>query len=303
VEVTVPITSNGKVLAILNIGKRNDGKRYSKKDILLLSITSDYAGAVLKNIQLHEKEKTYSIRLEEQVQQRTAELQELQCAQKQSMLDISHGLQGPLTLLRAELESAQQHSGKGLYSKLTGLVDKVSDLAYELVTMARLNTTKPQGEPSLVNLTDLFNKNMVALYSTAEQYKVTLHYHADKDIHIKGAAGDIQRMLLNLVKNALKYTSITDKKTKTVNVSLTTNSTGNTATLTVADNGVGIPKSALPKIFDTFYRVDDTTSVDGAGIGLTIVKRIVETHDGTIEVKSSIGSGTTFTVLLPMIKL
>ena len=110
------------------------------------------------------------------------------------------------------------------------------------------------------------------------------------------------QVLGNLVSNALRYTPKGGK------ITLAAAAQGNTIALTVADTGAGIPLEALPRVFDRFYRVDESrvqhepSAVHSAesGLGLAITKSIVEAHGGTITVTSEVGKGTTFTVSLPI---
>ena len=103
-------------------------------------------------------------------------------------------------------------------------------------------------------------------------------------------------MLLNLVANAVKYTA--DGGKAELRLALD----GNEAVISVADSGIGIPAQHLPHIFERFYRVDESRnrSIGGTGLGLAIVKAITESHGGRIEVSSTPGVGSTFTVHLPL---
>ena len=101
------------------------------------------------------------------------------------------------------------------------------------------------------------------------------------------------QMLLNLVENAVKY----GKRKGTITLSVKQND--EETILSVKDNGIGIPEESLSHIFDRFYRVDASRNRNGSGLGLSIVKWIVETHQGSIDVRSKPGHGTEFTVTVP----
>jgi len=139
---------------------------------------------------------------------------------------------------------------------------------------------------------------------TLESYR----YHLEKkgfNICID-IAGDLPEMnfdgeaitsvLINLLSNSMKFSP----KEKEVTVRLFRDN-GN-AVLRVADKGTGIPKKEIPKIFERFYQAENNTATEakGSGLGLTLVKHIVEAHGGTIEVESEVGKGSRFTVILPM---
>jgi two-component system phosphate regulon sensor histidine kinase PhoR len=111
---------------------------------------------------------------------------------------------------------------------------------------------------------------------------------------IMGDSDQLKRLLTNLLQNAMRYTDPGGK----VNISIDT--FGRYARLVISDSGIGIPPESVPKIFDRFYRVDKSRSraAGGVGLGLSIVRAIVETHKGKIEVTSELNKGTTFTILI-----
>ena len=111
------------------------------------------------------------------------------------------------------------------------------------------------------------------------------------------ADGDaLEEALLNLLSNALKYSTTR----KEVDLSLARDH--GKIVITVTDKGIGIPEQELVHVFGRFYRIPDdrTRQVGGAGLGLAVVKHIVAAHDGVIRVKSKVGSGSTFTIELPV---
>ena len=113
-----------------------------------------------------------------------------------------------------------------------------------------------------------------------------------------GNADQLHQVLVALIDNALKYTPYEGS----VTLSLTTDK--NDAILKVSDTGIGILPEDLPNIFERFYRADRARSRDrgGTGLGLTIVQNIVQEHEGNIEVESTPGKGSTFTLRLPMVR-
>jgi len=113
---------------------------------------------------------------------------------------------------------------------------------------------------------------------------------------VVGDAAALGRLVANLLDNAIKY----NRPGGRVTVALERK--GDAALLTVADGGIGIPPSALPRIFERFYRVDKGRARDegGTGLGLAIVKHVAQAHGGRVEVESRMGEGTSFRVILPL---
>ncbi|HZG79191.1 MAG TPA: sensor histidine kinase, partial [Brevibacillus sp.] len=113
------------------------------------------------------------------------------------------------------------------------------------------------------------------------------------DIRVHADESKLKQLLVILLDNALSYSS------EPIRIEITERS--GAVNISVVDHGVGIPKEDLPHIFDRFYRVDKARAREtgGAGLGLSIAKRIVDAHGGTIDVWSEIGKGTTFTVSFP----
>ena len=128
----------------------------------------------------------------------------------------------------------------------------------------------------------------------AESGNVTVELVAPESLEPMYAdATRLTQMFDNLISNAVKFT----QPGGSVRVTLT--GSGDTASVAVADTGMGIPKGEVDRLFEKFFRTSTVGTVDGTGLGLSIVKSIVEVHDGTIAVASIEGAGTTFTVDLP----
>jgi signal transduction histidine kinase len=126
----------------------------------------------------------------------------------------------------------------------------------------------------------------------AEQKNIKLSFKAlNKSLIISGIEVSIEEAIYNIVQNAVKYTPDGGK----VNVVLKKLSEGKVL-IEVSDNGIGISHESLPHIFDEFYRGDNITKIDGTGLGLSLVKAIVDRHKGDIKVTSTLGVGSTFSL-------
>ena len=106
----------------------------------------------------------------------------------------------------------------------------------------------------------------------------------------------IERVVINLLTNAIKYTPVGGN----IKLSVTNLLSERKIRVSIIDNGIGIPEESLPHIFDRFYRVERKVhTIKGTGLGLTIVKKIIERHGGTVMVESALGHGSTFSFFLP----
>ena len=131
--------------------------------------------------------------------------------------------------------------------------------------------------------------------ATAPQ-DLVLSVRADDAVTVRGSRRDLVLLLRNLVENALHYTKPGGR------VDVTVSADDGRALLTVSDTGIGIPTREQRRIFERFYRVDRARSREtgGTGLGLSIVKHVAENHGGSVEVRSRLGEGSTFTVRLPL---
>ncbi|MNC31304.1 Alkaline phosphatase synthesis sensor protein PhoR [compost metagenome] len=129
---------------------------------------------------------------------------------------------------------------------------------------------------------------------TEKELAVRLHV---ADITLQGDANLLYQVWMNLLSNAIKYTPTGGE------IAISAETGGHHCIVTVTDNGEGIPAGQLPMIFDRFYKVDRARTRDSSssGLGLSIVRKIIEVHGGTVEAKSTVGEGTTFTVTLPLL--
>lgn len=240
-------------------------------------------------------------RLAETLNSMIARLEESFEQVKQFSMDASHELRTPLTIMRGEIEVALQGtrtptSYKKILASLLDEVVRMSNIVEGLILLAKADSGTATLSKRAVNLGKLIEEITEDAIVLAEQKQISVAVEKLEPVTIQGDELRLRQMVLNLVDNAIKYTP----EHGSIFISLI--KADGTAKLTVRDTGMGIPQEEITKIFDRFYRVDKSRSrlPDGLGLGLSIAKWVAESHDGKIEAYSSLGSGSTFVVSLPL---
>jgi signal transduction histidine kinase len=210
--------------------------------------------------------------------------------------DAAHELRTPITSLQTivETNSINQETQKALERQIKRLVT----LTQDLLLLSRVESGLQEAKLQEICLNDLVADVEEELMPVAMNAQVLLSSNIpiESYLYIQGNEGQIYRMLLNLVSNAIKYTPESGE----VIINLTTND--HQGLITIKDTGIGIPTSDIPHIFNRFYRVnaDRSRHTGGSGLGLAIALAIVQTHKGKLEVQSDVNNGSTFTVILPL---
>jgi PAS domain S-box-containing protein len=215
---------------------------------------------------------------------------------------ISHELRTPLTSIKAYTETILSDSDMPEETKrqFLGIIDEESNrlagLIEGLLEISRIEsgTMKIVREP--VDIVAVAHKVLTALQALADKKNIRLESDIDEGLAIfEGDEDKIQSALTNLVNNAIKFTPRDGR------VCVSVRQRDDQLVMRVSDTGMGIPKEALPRIFDRFYRVPHPGKrIQGTGLGLAIVKKIVMMHGGRIEVESEVNRGTIFTIFLPL---
>ena len=214
--------------------------------------------------------------------------------------DASHELRTPLTIVRGELEQVIQEPGlsetavDSIGSALEE-IERMSQIVQSLMATAYLDTGGEQMDREAIDLGRLVGTTIEQMRLLAEESNISLVGNTLEPVTVLGNPTRLKQVVVNLIDNALKYNNAGGT------VSASVYADGDSVVLRVADNGIGIPDSALPFIFDRFYRADRARSraTGGIGIGLALVKAICNAHDATIQVKSREGRGSVFTVTFP----
>ena len=227
----------------------------------------------------------------------SSKLEEQENLRKRLTTDISHELRTPLTSIQTHLEAMID----GIWEPDTERLNSVNEEVIRLTNLVNQlqNLAKFDSEKSKLNLAKVNVKNLIMNVVYNNQGKAlekniniecdleSIDSYLDKD--------KISQVIVNLLSNAIRYTNNGGK------IFISSYKENNNLKIQFKDNGIGIPKENIKYIFERFYRVDESRSKNtgGIGVGLTIVKSIIDLHQGTIEVRSELNKGSEFIVILP----
>ena len=218
--------------------------------------------------------------------------------QKQFAQDASHDLRTPLAIMKAESEILlkkkqflQSSVQKTIKSNLEE-IDKMSHIVENLLTLARTEDGPPVKTLGIINLSELVSGLVQKMTFLAENKAVKIKITKEAEGLIKGDLRSIERVIQNMVQNALNHTKPGGS------IAVFVQESKDKAILIIQDTGTGINKKDLPHIFERFYRSQSSPKT-GEGLGLSITKKIIEHHRGTIEIESVKGQGTTVRLSFP----
>lgn len=225
-------------------------------------------------------------------------IEELHTAQARFTSDASHELRTPLAVMQTEIEVALRQNNltiqnaKEILSSNLEEVARLRQLSDQLLGLARAGD-KPIKQ-SRVDVSALIKNEISKL---GKRHVISIKCNVPKNIYVWADATLMRQVLDIIVENAVIYNS-SDKPTIVVDTSLSSH----TVKISISDNGTGIDPKDLPHIFDRFYRGKNASSKNGQGhgLGLALAHDIVNRHDGELTVKSKLGEGTTFTIILPV---
>ncbi|GAB4581461.1 MAG: hypothetical protein Fur0022_42080 [Anaerolineales bacterium] len=247
--------------------------------------------------------------LDQRVADRTQELaqanerlKELDRLRSKFVNDVSHELRTPVGNLVAYLEmfESKMHDPERRTRYLNVLREETSRLqkmVNSVLKISRLELGVDKQVDAPLGINEVAEQVVLAHQSRAETQNIQLNFAPNKLVPIIWADGDrINQVFNNIIGNAVNYS----RQNGVVNVK--TYPEEDHVVFEVSDNGIGIPPQDIPYIFERFYRGDNTGSstIAGSGLGLAITKEIVDSYNGSIEVTSELGKGTTFRVLLPV---
>lgn len=219
---------------------------------------------------------------------------------REFMADASHELRTPLSIIRGEADVAlSQDRAPAEYREALTIVQdearRLSRIVDDMLALARADAGERPLRIQEFYLNDLIEEACRAMQVLAASKTVAVTLDLAEDVAFRGDEDLLRRLVMNLLDNAIKYTA----SGGSVSVKLVSDSA--TIRVIVSDTGIGMPVEAVPHVFERFYRIDKARSRadGGSGLGLAIARWVAEAHKGSIELVSSAGHGSKFTVSLP----
>ena len=312
----LPLLRGNQLMGIIVLGAKETGDPYTDDDLNLLGTLANQAAIALDNARMYQETKNFNKVLQQKVDEQTkdikAKAEHLQklLKMREEFLDIaSHQLKTPISVIRGTLsmfrEGSMDHLSKAEQHKFMDNIyhktEKLNVIISDILRASEIDSEEFKIDPAKaqeVQVADTINAVYDDLKELADEKGIKLIKNLPQAAlpKILTSADFFEQAIYNLVDNAIKYTA---KGSVTVDLS------GNDKELAIVvrDTGIGVPESDKKKIFDKFARAKNAVDMyaDGSGLGLYIVKRVIEAHPGgSISMESKENEGTAFTIKLPL---
>jgi len=214
--------------------------------------------------------------------------------------NIAHDLRSPITRIRGLAETSMLTAPNPQeYMEAAGSVieecDRLLTLINTALDIAEAATGIRESNLTTFDLAEVARQAVDIFHPMAEETGIRLETRLVERVLVRGEVPKIQRAVANLIDNAVKFTP------RGGEVLVTVSSRPERAVLSVRDTGPGIPPADLPHVFERFYRGDQSRHRPGHGLGLSLANAFVQAHGGDLGVESTLGQGSTFTILLPYV--
>lgn len=258
----------------------------------------------------------------DQLEVANVELKKADQAKNEFINIASHQLRTPITVIKGTISMLQDgtmdsfnaEQKKKFYDGARFKCQKLEDIINDILNATSLTNKKfsvMDSEAEKINVKEFFDKMIEDFKPETMEREINLSLgELDKTVpDIFGQRKYLEEAFSNLITNAIKYTpspkqtpDIRDKRDGKATIKISNHREGNDVIFSVKDNGIGIPEEAMPKLFQKFVRAKNAVDIytDGTGLGLFIIKEIVEGHGGKVWVESELGKGSEFFVKLPI---
>lgn len=231
-------------------------------------------------------------------------LKKLENIRKEFVANVSHELRTPITSIKGFVETLRdgaiddRENARSFLDTIARQSDRLGAIIEDLLALSKIERETEQGGivRTPTNLRSVIEAAIQPFRERAAERGIRVSVVCDGTMTFPANGALLEQALVNLIDNAVKYSNDNGQ------ITIGTRLTGTEATVSVADNGIGIPSEHLPRLFERFYRVDKARSrtVGGTGLGLAIVKHIALAHGGSVSVESEPGKGSTFSLHLPL---
>lgn len=213
----------------------------------------------------------------------------------------SHEFRTPLSTILSSVSLLEQYNQPEQEEKrnkhigrIKSMIKNLTDILNDFLSLDKLEEGKVNANPVLFDIKALSEEMTEEIQMTAKKGQKISYTHTGDETEVNLDKNIIRNVIINLLNNAVKYSP------ENKPIEFTTNVSKNQISLSVKDNGIGIPDQDKPYMFERFFRAHNVGAVQGTGLGLSIVKRYVELMGGTIDFTSEYGKGTTFRVKIPV---
>jgi signal transduction histidine kinase len=272
--IAVPLITQTGAIGALEVLNKIDGNPYSKREVALLETLASQAAVAITNAYLFD--------------------------QSDLLAEVMHEIKTPLMALtsasellsRPELPEEQQTAVVGMIQRET---KRLSRMTKDFLDLARLESGRDTVQPEPICVREIISDVYHITKSQAAKRGIKIKIEpgdGGRNRQIVGDADKIKQVMLNLVSNAIKYNRENGR------VTISSYQDSEWTYICVTDTGMGISDEDLQHLFKRFYRIPGSDA-EGTGLGLSIARQIIEAHNGRIQVKSTVGTGTTFTISLP----
>ena len=290
-EIALPLIAHGEVIGAMTIQSQSPSA-FSRMDVTVLQTMADQIANAIENARLF----TERASLINELGGQNAELERF-------TYTVSHDLRSPLVTIRGFLGYLRQDAASGDLSRfdtdiarISNAVDKMQDLLNDLLELSRIG--RIINPPEEIPFEQIVKESIEMTSGLLEARNVRVEIQKELPI-IYGDRTRLLEVMQNLISNAIKFMG--DQAVPRIEIGMTESQLDGKPVFFVRDNGIGIEAQDHERIFGLFNRLDP--SVDGTGIGLSLVRRIIEVHNGKIWVESEPGIGTTFLFTLPLAQL
>lgn len=228
-----------------------------------------------------------------------AELESTEMLKTDFVSNVSHELKTPLSVIQnyatiIENENISENDRREFAKKISNAANKLTTLTSNILMLSRLDNQKILPTLSVFNLSESISSSILEFDNLLDGKNINVYINLDQSIMIKSDKQLLSIVWNNLLSNAIKFTP------EGGGISVTLLRKGGLANIIISDNGCGMDEKNLKHIFDKFYQAESSRTVQGNGLGLALVKKVIEIIDGSITVDSKINEGSTFTIILPI---
>ena len=258
-------------------------------------------GDLSRNIPYDIKKANEITSISESLEKMRVSLMEAQNQKSKFIMGISHDLRTPVAVIKGYTEAisdgiiSSKEEVKNAMELITAKTNQLENMIDTLINYTKLNTTEIRQSMKTQSITDFLSEILKEEQTIGNVFnrKITVDINFDKDVLVPFDRQLATRVFENLFNNALRYTNENDT------ITLQSFIQNNNVIYKITDSGIGIDENDLKNIFEMFYRGTNSRREEGMGIGLSVVKNIIDTHGWKIEVESKKSEGTTFTISIP----